>query len=262
MENTAYGDAQRKYRTRLFSVQGIFSTIRPFVTSSKSLALNAEINAARIGRAGDAFSVVARELGSIMNSLSGVLTQQEVVFSRISRESSEWMKSEHRLRLLNRTLDKMNQTVASTSGDTVVLPALAGQSAKLTPGTAEGIGTLHSNRAQFEALITREQGVLNDKITGAGHGVREIEKLLERMNQIAVRQSHFTAIAANVEAARTETNYKTLGGVARSIREFASGLAQVEAEARQEIGEIVQGLGAGNGKRGPSSTLQPAGGAR
>ena len=264
------------FRSKLFSIQTDFSKVKPLVQSSKNLALNAELNAARLGQAGNAFGVVARELGGIMKNLDQLVGEQQGIFRDISRITAEWMKAEQRTRLYQRACNTINlnskQAETATAqlsrvsaggqgvsaggeggeGNQAAQPALH-QKALLSSGNntvtkcrdeATAATVNHQSANEFVNLLSsiqaREQVAIQNSLAAIRANTRKIEKLVEKMGWIATRQGHFTAITANVEAARDDSSLQVLGPVARSIREFANTLMAAETDLRKSIGNVFQ----------------------
>jgi len=265
MSNGAKGN----FRSKLFSIQTDFSKVKPLVQSSKNLALNAELNAARLGQAGNAFGVVARELGGIMKNLDQVVGEQQGIFRDISRITAEWMKAEQRTRLYQRACNTINnhyKTVeagkkemiqvsvsgkddeASPAGMTAInqTALLSSKNNKVVKCSEESSETTvnHQSANEFVNMLSgiqaREQVAIQNSVAAIRANTRKIEKLVEKMGWIATRQGHFTAITANVEAARDNDSQQVLGPVARSIREFANSLMTAETDLRKSIGNVFQ----------------------
>jgi len=229
------------FRRQLFSIQTDFSKVKPLVQSSKNLALNAELNAARLGADGNAFGVVARELGGIMKSLEDLVSEQQNIFRDISRLTAKWMKSEHRDTLFERAQSVAKQGEKARPSSLPVIQEggalIPWESQSASPAAAES--EAHAFQGMLGDIRTQEQAAIKDSLSVIKFNTRKIEKLVEKMGWIATRQGHFTAITANVEAARSESSRHVLGPVAMSIREFANTLMTAELDLRKSITEVI-----------------------
>lgn len=230
------------------SMHMAFSKLSPLVLFTRRLSINAEISSAQIGSQGDSFGVVARELQTMVTGLEGLIFEIEDVFFQISSFIAHWVRSEEKMRKFQATISTLRKSNGFTRMD--------------NGGNGEGGCSLTKlddfwNRSMdsgitveweteienidFEgleihiwaALIRARYEVISNllKMTDL---TQALQKTVDGINKVAVRQSHFTAIAARIEAARNN-EAGNLMAVAQEMRKLAEEISSAEHQARDKI---------------------------
>jgi len=204
--------------------QMAFANMRPIIRRANMVTINAELASAKIGQQGLSMGVIAREMMAMIANLQTLIEEAEGQFTDITRNTAQWLKVARNMKLFERALSHLEHVeagqhpTAETSGDRN----------RMEKVITEGLGELAQNQNRFFKLI------------------RQINKLVERITWVAVRQSHFTAITAKVEAAKLNGNGGDIRSVANEIQELAAAIHEVEQMARHQISSVVREAGIKN----------------
>ena len=204
------------FRRDAIGIQTAFAAMRPLVWKSQILSCNAEITSAQLGDAGSSFGIIARELLNMVKDLNNMIEQLEHVFREVSVFTAEWIKAEHRMDIYNRTLEKLSR--AGINGED---------------------GRQNIGAERLEVRLREGSAESNDKVQESVRAIvdlsKRINKFIDRISWVAVRQARFTAITARVEAAKLDDNGQGIAAVAEAIKLLAEEIAEAEAEARNQI---------------------------
>ena len=206
-------NSTKEFRRDAMAVQTAFAAMRPLVFKSQILSSNAEITSAHLGDSGLSFGIIARELMTMVRELERLIDELQKVFREVAVNSAEWIKAEHRREIFQRAMSMAQ----GGDGTEAQKEKFHGLCEKLT----------ENSKASQESMYENIRVVIDLS--------RKINKFIDRISWVAVRQSHFTAITARVEAAKMEDNGKDIEAVASAIRHLSEEIADAERQARERI---------------------------
>ena len=220
------------YRKQIFDCQMAFVKMPPIVLKTNQLALNAEIASGKIGFSGLSFGIIAREMGTIVSELEKLVTEINHLFSSLSQHCALWIKTERTLSLLERmlTLAKRGQTPHPVSLDKVGPKNLSDQ--------PQFNDLYKTTLKQMNLEITTSLKNLNAHQEDVSKSINKLNALVERIAWVAVRQSHYTAITATIEAAKLKGT-ADLTEIASAIKTLSEEIAYLEKEARDQIFALI-----------------------
>lgn len=251
-----------EFRKKAISMQRAFSEMTPIVQRSHFLSTNAEVSSARLGARGDSFSIIARELVAIVKELEIQIFKLNEVFRGISQNVATWISNERHLELYHRALTCYNsyehsEDMAEDTAESTVVNPVVNTQVNNTVNLSGNLSQVLSRKTggQWENAQVRSKGdrflfLLWQKLIDTRKNMMEridlikaetktIAKAVDRISWVAVRQSHFTAIMARVEAAKMDEDGKAMVEVAKSIRQLADDIAGAEKKARNQVMDLV-----------------------
>ena len=265
------------FRAETMGIQKAFSAMTPIIERTRRLSMNAEITSSRLGEDGRAFAIIAQELVKIIGDLEVMIAELKEMFLGISRDSARWLKAEIMIEKIQSTLEKVHGYAAAGgappgAGAAANLPAVEGgvlaapaagngtngggptaQTAEaianiwldpLEPGATEYWLTQAAQNAGDAAasrlwgMLVTARGELLVSLVNIVQGIRRLNYYVDRINWIAVRQCHFTAIMARVEAAKMNGNGGEIRGVAMNIQELSVSIQDSERFVRERIDDV------------------------
>lgn len=236
-----------------FAINRVFADLRPLLFRTRVLALNAEIVSARIGRSGESFGVVVRDLVQMGRELMGIVTETETLFQKAATHVAWWLRMKQKFDLYLRSLAR--HRVLFPKGTDEASEKEMRESSRSLPLSASSIlyrqgilqwaeedrgadgKNLFLHRLWEQALEAREQAVF--RIGELRIIAGKLERLLDRMAFVATRQSHFLATSSMIEACRAGEAASLLQPVAQNIRELADGFMAIQGKATQRVRELA-----------------------
>lgn len=235
------------YRQMLNDIHAINAEIRPLLTRTVLISLNAEIASAKLGQLGQPFSVVAREMGKISGMLGGLMQDVEGTIQRAVQQIAHWFQASKRMELLGQSL----HLLLAETGDPAALLAPAEEPAPpaerlpapLAPGEPEAEAALAAPlSAECDRRGFRVKGHLQDMelemanlLTNVSDRTRDLHGLLEGMSNSVGRESRYLGLFAKIEAAHINHGEASLSGVAMAIQDLATQIDGALATAKARI---------------------------
>ncbi|HEX7926750.1 MAG TPA: hypothetical protein VF678_04100 [bacterium] len=236
-------------RRNAIDIHRAFSELNPVIHRTRMLSLNAVVASARTGVSGDSFGVIAKELSGVSTELSRLIGEMETLFHTVVGHIARTVQAEDQARLYRRALGFMAAPDGAAPDDT----SPEAQRALPAPGLVSG-GEGH-NVTILETQVGQSEGALIAGLEAVEALSRQLTQRIARINWVAVRQSHITAVAAQIEAARTPKG-SGLMEIARIVRDLAAQIAVTESAAKQKIEDLeaLAGLVVGPLRKAHTST--------
>ena len=201
----------------------LVSQLRKLMQRTINLSLNAEVSCAHMGKAGDAFSVVAQELRSVISRMDGVLRGMEASFQSSSTLFGRNARNRWFCNKVNNSLENIKKNYRQSLEASM-------------EGGEDSLNHANGNCNHLNQILVHLQ---QSALKGDSAMLKEmtsIRKQLDFLNWVAVRQSHFLAVFGRVEAARVAgTDTHNLGTVAAEMSLLAEDMKAVEMEARKHL---------------------------
>ena len=231
------------FRREATGIQTAIAGMQPLVERARLLSANAEITSAHLGQTGDPFGIIARELVVIVGELKKLVAELDPVFHEVARITANWIKAEHRSERYGRLLNLMSQEDGQATdaahamvvalGDKALQPEVERRwrqmQARFEPGS-------QCHRI-WDAVIGSRREMVHD-LARIVDMTDKMAHYVERIGWIAVRQSHFTAIAARTEAAKVSSTAQEVEGVARDIYYLSDEIGRHEEKLRGRIMDL------------------------
>jgi len=227
-----------EYRRNLIAVNRSFSSMEPLMLRTKYLSLNAEIASAHVGEAGNPFGIVVRELANMGGKLSEIIKEVESQFSMVVEAVDRWIEAERRMelylrsyRLANEALDDESLSIVDSMNDLSIynektLTAWGEVSKRFTRGSAQE--NLLGNIIKCRNEVVGHMRTIID-LTG------KLSGLIDRVNMVAVRQSHFVAVTALIESVQVTDARGQIKTIAQDIQTLSREIHAVENGAKNKI---------------------------
>ena len=224
MAKTISLESMSALRRSAVDVHRAFAGLSPVIQRTRLVSLNALISSARAGAYGESFGIIAKELNLIGSELTRLIHEMEGLFREGVDNVAKSVRAEQQWRLLMRSLERVRGAKGASRSTVAVKggrPALSPTAAAFCEHVAKAIA------ASQEELAAG----LNDLAMLS----RGLSKRIDRINWVAVRQSHITAVAARIEAARSQVAGSGLADVAAIIRELADEISGAESSAKERV---------------------------
>lgn len=198
------------------------TNLKRMILRATWLSLNAEVACGHLGKQGDAFSVVAKEMRFMMTRLDLLIKDMETVFLDMNQLLGEYARLE---KSLNYQIEgfKIYRKEAMTK--------VAHQEEQ---GQESQRDFFLTNCKIMETRVDENTSYFKDQDRLVGQYIKKVRKSLDNLSWVAVRQSRFISIFGRVESARMDTAGSThnLAAVASDVVKLADDLTDVELEAR------------------------------
>ena len=231
--------------SKAINLQRVFSRLKPLIYQSRLLSLNAEVICAHVGEKGGPFSIVARELIVIIDSLDELILEIEGVFFRVVQELTNWIKTESQAFLYIRALEISKRWEAPG-------PAGNGNGRLRAEGLVlleSGLGdyldraAINQSTSLFEKMLYRELIQARARIFSHLEGLRtttsKLNGHIERINRVAVRQARLTAISAQIEAAHLVSINTKFKNVANDFEQLSYQIGDIQSTAKEQIESLL-----------------------
>ena len=203
-------------------IHHVFNEIHPLLSRSKFLALNAEISSARQGEAGRTSSVIARDLNRLTKDLEVMVELVGDQFNTIMDHLGQWIKSSKRKGLfddfLRRLVEEIENSRRAESNSDL-------ETSSKTPQGEEERSILDicgaANWDCLERVIDETSVSVEQLLENISQMLKKLTGVVQQISTIAVRQSHFLAISAKIEASREELSETDLMTVAQDMKKLA-----------------------------------------
>ncbi|HUJ76223.1 MAG TPA: hypothetical protein VL359_15280 [bacterium] len=230
-------DSIREFRQSAISCQRAFSGMAPLVQRTHFLSTNAIIASTHLGQVGGPFAVIASEMTNIVRHLGELIREAEQQFQKIALHAAASVKAELQYGMLQRTR-KILEGEGRWNGQALP-PAVSSARDGAEGGAAPAPQAERFFSADLAPELERSQGSLYTELRAVAGFTRRVQGIADRIGRVAVRQSHFTAIAARVEAAKLSHGSGGMQDVALGIRQLAQDMAIAERAAREEILDLI-----------------------
>ena len=231
------------FRNRLININRSFAEMEPLLLRTLHLSLNAEIASSLVGEAGKPFGIVVKELSHVGLKLGDIIKEVELEFSKVVIAVSKWIATEGKLRLFLKGYRLSNEGLTGDEGfnDKSLFGAdnddLSMFNDKTRIGWNKAFNSFNRGSAQYHllenAIRCRDEIVVYLKeITRL---TRSISGLLDRVNMVAVRQSHFVAVTAMIESVQVGQGDGHIKTIAEEIQLLSKDIHKVEAAAKDNI---------------------------
>ena len=232
-------------RSNFIGVHLAFAKMRPLIFRTRLLSLNAVITSSRIGSEGDSFGVVSNELNRVVGHLERLVNETDEIFRELVNQIAQWVKVESHLRLYLRTIeiamDRIPGKKDRQDEDNNKRPSRRDDLHQAEGRRDSGGNTVAAGdtTVALVEMLQEKQNYNNEVImmclAELGQLMRRFTKNLDRINWLAVRQYHYTAVSALIEAARVQEAENGLTDVALDIRTLAEDISQAENYAKDKI---------------------------
>lgn len=231
-------------RTKAIEINRTFADMEPLLARTVYLSLNAEIASSHLGDTGKPFGIVVKELSYMGSELDELIKEIEREFSKVVFAVSKWIASERKMAIILKSLNHSNEglTVGNEGGraispynnncsDTIAFIQLGEEKIKILLQKYKE-DTLQ-NLLLSEAMNCRKEIIhFAEKISNI---TGKLSGIIDKINRVAVRQSHFVAVTAAIEAAQLKANSSHIKTVANSIKKLSQDIHRVENEAKNKL---------------------------
>lgn len=226
MDNKTFTDETSSFRLKAIALNRTFAGMDPLLYRASHLALNAEIASAKLGAEGLPFGVAVKELHTLSVNLKDVIGMVKVEFSGIALAVAKWLSEERKASLYLKTLDKLVQlSGVDQSGDPE----------GLVDHFIKQEGTCH-NLVWTGSIVAKERiGLHLERIESI---MGRLNSLVDRVNNVAVKQSHFIAVSSMIESVQVDGGKGDISTVAHNIRQLSREIAAIEAVAKGEVSTL------------------------
>jgi hypothetical protein len=241
-EGRRRGDTEsRQVRRESIGIHLAFAGMHPLIRRTRHLSLNAILASARLAERGQPFAIVAKELNTVGRDLEALIGEIERMFRTLVVGIAQWGKAELRLAYLRRSLAVLERIAGPARApgadgrDGNGSPqgaARAATQAAAQPAAGSGHPRYASLTRQLNEHIERLRAVIGRELETIDLVTGKLSGRIDRINWVAVRQCHYTAISAQIEAAQITDDRSGLGSVAADIRALAEDIAQAERQAK------------------------------
>lgn len=217
-----------------------FSGLQQQLFKTKLLAMNAEIACSRLGEAGVAFGVVARDLIGVGATLRAEVGELEGQFHEIACSVGALIRSRHRFRSYLAVVEAVHQQEAADG---------LGKGLTEMPPLAPDFADRHDSDASARENVPLLQHAWNgasgcredifNTISSVSECCQNLTAFLQRLNFIATRQSGFLATTARVEAAHVDDKEVDLGAVADDIHGLARDFSTLQGKAEDAVQDFI-----------------------
>ena len=201
-------------------IHHVFNEIHPLLSRSKYLALNAEISSARQGYAGRTSSVIARDLNRLTRDLEVMVELVGDQFNTIMDQLGQWIKCIKRKGLFDEFLRRLVDDAENSGGEALSPGHETRQEAMEEEHTFLDICGA-GNWDCLERVIDQTSVSAGQLLENIGQMLKKLTGVVQQISTIAVRQSHFLAISAKIEASREELAETDLVTVAQDMKKLA-----------------------------------------
>jgi hypothetical protein len=240
-------------RLRLDSIglNHVFDGLRPLVARSRQISFNARIAVGQVGDDGESFSVVARELTALGDTLIELVAEAEVATSELIRRAARLALAERRLRSLAAAVvvTERQGTLADPTGITpedVVEQALRpGQSeqwrrVRARLGTGQAVGD--ARPALVKAILETRAALVSD-LARMSSTATALDRAVTKVERTAVLQGFFVAANGRIEAERIGAGGR-LTTLAEEIAATAQETGALVGVAQQRIAVLHRAVAA------------------
>lgn len=231
----------RKYRQMLNDIHAINAEIRPLLTRTILISLNAEIASAKVGQLGQPFSVVAREMGKISGILGGLMQEVEVTIQRAIQEIAHWFQTRKKLELLGRSVVLQDAEAealmppAGTSAGPPAVPDAASHQAEPAQATVPMPALGNGDGRSVQGRLHQMEQQMAELLATVRDRTHDLHGLLEGMSNSVGRESRYLGLFAKIEAAHINDSAANLSGVALAIQDLATQIDDALAHAKARI---------------------------
>ena len=230
----------RTFRTQALSLQRTFSALTPLIQRTYLLSANAEITSAHLGSTGASFSIIARELVYVVREVSKLIEELDQLFRTVARSSADWLRAERQAGSLRESIARMART--STNAPAPLAETLSqppGQPLLAPPEAHQAAQLQHSAGQRMSAALEVRQIQVLQELHSVVRQMKRTTRYVNRLSWVAVRQCHFVAVTARIEAARANGAGKDIAAVAEEIRHLADDIATAEQVARHGVFNVI-----------------------
>lgn len=213
----------------------VFEPLRPLVSRSRLMSLNARMTASKLGEQGASFSVVAQALGGLGDELGELVSEVEVILGEQVTLIGEALRSQDSLRLVSSALR------LSGLGSVGVQDALRGDAERDWASyerAAEISGDSNAADLWRTAIDARRRMVEN--ITGLTAVTGRLKAALTRVERVAITRGFFVGTNARIEASRLVGNSQSLEHLAMQLDGLAEEIAQEIRKVTRMVGSLEQ----------------------
>jgi hypothetical protein len=241
------------HRLRLDSIglSRVFEGLRPLVARSRQISFNARIAVGRVGDDGESFSVVARELTALGDTLIELVGEAEVATGELIRRAARLALAERRLRSLATAVwvTESQAGLADRSGitptdvvDRALRPGQGDQwrAIRARLGTGNAVGD--ARPALVEAIITTRSELVAD-LDRMSATATALDRAVTKVERTAVLQGFFVAANGRIEAERIGAGAR-FATLAEEIAATAQETGQLVGVAQQRIAALHRAVGA------------------
>lgn len=231
-------------RTQSIAINRTFADMEPLLMRTVYLSLNAEIASSHIGDPGKPFGIVVKELSYMGNRLDELIKEVESEFAKVVYAISKWIAVERKMTLLLKSFKNSNEGFTNNSVDAVMgsynEEIESDPIAFIQQRNIHLKGALASyNKDSLQYILLKEainhRKEIIDFLENIANLTNRLSNVIDKINMVAVRQSHFVAVTAVVESAQIKIDNGHIKTVANSIKELSQDIHKVEGEAKNKI---------------------------
>lgn len=200
----------------MFELNNGFAQLKPLLAQTRWLALNAEIAAAHLGKAGESFAMVAREVILMGSQLQETVSEIETAFHHSSHAAAQIMGSNWRREFF--------------------LRANAAAKALHQEGEAASQDFREEAMAALTGCAASQAASRQEKAVEMARQMTGLTGLLSRLNIIATRKSNYLAISAKLESALFGAEGEALRTVSAELGQLSKEFSALEKTTENRVG--------------------------